>query len=156
MSNNDKDDKKVRANPVRLGAVAVDPKLVSADRLAALKKLAAEEVQKELAKDHEDALLEQFKLEARQANVPQEELQEFQVDLPGNSQHIMLDGIIYLHGRTYTVSRNVAETMADIQARGWDHENEIGGANRDHYRKPRNPRISQNSYGGGSASLMRV
>lgn len=83
MSNNDKDDKKVRANPVRLGVVAVDPKLVSADRLAALKKLAAEEVQKELAKDHEEALLEQFKLEARQANVPQEELQEFQVDLPG-------------------------------------------------------------------------
>lgn len=155
MSSNDKDDKKVRAKPSRLGAVAINPDLLNEKEVSELRQKAAARVKAELKLEHEEQLLEQFMQEERQGAVPAEDIQDFHVDLPGNSRHIMLDGVVYLHGVTYPVSRNVAETMADIQARGWDHENEIGGANRDHYRKPQSKRISQNSYG-GSASLMRV
>jgi hypothetical protein len=153
MSNEKEDKKKVSA-PRRLGAVEPDKTFVDETRIAALRKMAEQDVHEELTKEHEELLLEQFKQEARQAKLPQEELQEIQIDLPGHAPHVMLDNVIYLHGHTYTLPRNQVDSIKDIMARAWDHENDIGGANRDVYRKPRNQRISQN--GPGSASLMRV
>ena len=38
---------------------------------------------------------------------------------------VMLDGTMYYHGQTYEVPFNVANTLIDVMARTWEHENEI-------------------------------
>ena len=67
------------------------------------------------------------------------------VDLPGHSDRIVLDGTHYFHGVTYNFTRDQYNTVRDICARAWEHEHEIGGANRDVYRAPMNAIITPNA-----------
>jgi hypothetical protein len=71
--------------------------------------------------------------------------EEVFVDLPGHAVHIMLDGVEYLHGFTYNVDSLQAQTMREIIQRAWNHEEEVGGANRHWYQKPRNTRLTRHS-----------
>jgi len=59
------------------------------------------------------------------------------IDLAGHSNKIMLDGREYHQGFSYVVPAPVYQTIADIMQRTWQHEEDVGGANRDEYRKPR-------------------
>lgn len=64
------------------------------------------------------------------------------IDLPGHAPNITLDGKTYFHGGIYKFSIHQVRTVKDIMARAWEHENEIGGANRNSYRKPTNKVLS--------------
>lgn len=52
------------------------------------------------------------------------------IDLAPYAPYIMLDGVIYWHGTPYEEPVNVAATLLDIQARTWEHDNEIQGRRR--------------------------
>ncbi len=70
-----------------------------------------------------------------QHELDEETVQEYQIDLPGHSDRISLDGRIYLHGHVYEFNTHRLRSIKDIVSLAWRHEREIGGAYREH-RKP--------------------
>ena len=72
-----------------------------------------------------------------------DELIEITLDLASHSDRIVLNGVAYFHARTYKVPRHVADTMREIQARGWGHEDEKDGKDRlQHYQANRMTKMS--------------
>lgn len=67
------------------------------------------------------------------------------VDLPGHAIRILLDGEEFLHGFIYKRNQLVCQTIREIMQRAWDHENEVGGANRKFYDRPRNVKLTRHS-----------
>lgn len=53
--------------------------------------------------------------------------QDITLDLAPHQPYIMLDGKVFEHGKIYEETEAVVQTMLDIMARGWEHENEIHG-----------------------------
>jgi hypothetical protein len=50
---------------------------------------------------------------------------------------------VYHHGQTYKVPRHVADTLREIQARGWNHQLEIEGKGMaERFRRPQNQVLS--------------
>lgn len=90
----------------------------------------AEELRAQRKKQFKKEMLAQY----RSLTKPGEEIVPVCLDLPGHANDVRLDGKVFFHGVTYRVTVNVYRTLIDIQARAWEHENEIGGANRDLYR----------------------
>jgi len=121
-----------------------------------LRAQAKKEIAEDMKKAARTAALEAFKDEARRAVDPDEELFSFQIDLPGHADRITIDGISYLHGGTYEFTKKELDTIREVQSRAWRHEDEVGGANRDFYRAPRNVRVGPNDIGRPNSSLMRV
>ena len=137
-------------------AVASDAPLVSEERKEALKRLAEEEILKELAKEEEDRLLDEYKEAARQARIPEEELLPYSINLaPCGGDHIRIDGQIFMHGMTYYWPKAKRDAVAEICQRTWNHEDEIHGKSENEYRRQRDFMVSQNG-AVSTTSLMRV
>ena len=65
------------------------------------------------------------------------------LDLAPHSPYIALNGRPYYHGQTYTVARHIAETLREIQQRGWRHQDEIDGKSlTQHYQRARQSVVS--------------
>jgi hypothetical protein len=125
---------------------------LSEEEKEAIKKQARAKVAEQLREAKRKAYLkEQINYYQRKARPGQEEVQAT-IDLPGHADRIVLDGTHYFHGVTYTFNLDQYRTVADISARAWEHEHEVGGANRDVYRAPRNVIITPNSPNGAVAS----
>jgi hypothetical protein len=116
--------------------------LISDEQKKALRAKALEHVTKKRVEKAEDEYFQQAIHEAELVDKPEEQLEYILLDMAGHAPYIMLDGVQFFHGQTYEVTRSVANTMREIVARGWKHEDEIGGANRDLYRRPRNTTMS--------------
>lgn len=117
-----------------------DASLLSAEDQEAIREKAAEVVAKERHDAAEKALLEQALAEERRKHdvgPRDEDLMTVQIDLPGYSDGLVINAKKYFHGSTYTVPVSLGRDMLSMMARAWEHENEIGGANRDAYQKPR-------------------
>jgi hypothetical protein len=88
----------------------------------------------------------EFKDKARTAIRIQKGLEEeqvtFLIDLPGHSDKIRIDNQYYYHGFTYTRPYSVAQTVFNMMDQAWRHEETVGGANKDAYRKPRHTGLS--------------
>ena len=65
-----------------------------------------------------------------QALNPKERLEDFIVDLPEYTYHITINGTMYYHGVQYRLPFSQCRSMADIQARAWEHQREIDGRRR--------------------------
>lgn len=118
--------------------------LLSEEEQKAILAKARDEVQRERADAATKSFLEKaLAAERKKNNVgPQEEeMLQILVDLPGFSHALVINGHSYFHGQTYTVPVSKAKDMASMMARAWEHEEEVGGANRDQYRKPSNQTI---------------
>lgn len=61
---------------------------------------------------------------------PQEHMEDFVVDLPEYTYHMTIDGQMFYHGVQYRLPFSKARSMADIQARAWEHQREIDGRRR--------------------------
>jgi len=89
---------------------------------------------------------EKYRKEATRRMRVERELEEEQVsllvDLPGHAQKIVLDGVPFYHGHIVEVSQSKAETLLDIMDKAWRHEESVGGANGNAYRKPYEERLS--------------
>jgi len=108
--------------------------LTEAEREKLIAEVEAELRKEQIAKakvDFKDAV----KLKARIEQGLEEEQIAVQIDLPGFSKDIRINNKPYTHGEIYTVPASVAETLMDMMARAWRHEEEVGGANHDVYRK---------------------
>jgi len=71
-----------------------------------------------------------------------EEMMTISLNMYPGADRMVIDGKIYQHGATYTVNKRLYDTMQDIVARGWDHQAEIEGKDRNFYRKQSNILIS--------------
>src|SRR5690606_20538624 len=110
--------------------------------------------------DARDRVREQIKarkrLEMQRAIDPDEGLYIITLDLAPYAPSIVLDGVVYFHGSTYEVPKRQYDTMREIVARTWGHEQSIGNANSEFYRKPRNITIGPKDMGLSTVHLMRV
>ena len=68
--------------------------------------------------------------------IEDEEMVTLTLDMYPGAGDLRLDGKIYRHGQTVTVGRRVADTMLEIVARGWKHQEEIDGKTSNAYYKP--------------------
>jgi len=89
---------------------------------AVIREKARNTVKLELQKREEDALLAQYIKEEREQVDPKEQLVPIYLTLAGHSNYIMLDGVQFFHERLHWVTPAVFATLAEVQARGWAHE----------------------------------
>jgi hypothetical protein len=100
-----------------------------------------EEIEDEIHEEEVTQAKVKFKAAARTAIRVQKGLEEEQVtiliDAAGHTPYFRIDNKRYYHGYTYTVPYSLAETLMYMMDQGWRHEEAVGGANKDAYRKPR-------------------
>lgn len=132
----------------------VDTSLLSQEERDAIGKRATAAAAKELKQRQEDEFYKASLQAAREANDPDEALESFTLDLAGHSDRITLDGTVYFHGRTYEVSMRLKQTLKDIVARTWEHEDEVGGVNRDQHRPVRSVALSPRAPNGITTSRL--
>ena len=119
---------------------------LTAEDRATIKARAREEVKKRRKDAATKRALDEAIREEEQVYDPLQRYEDVTIDLAQYAPYISLDGIMYFHGLTYTVSYNVARTIDDISARTWEHQNEINGHRRrgDINRRPQQKVISPN------------
>jgi hypothetical protein len=121
----------------------IDETSIDEEVKAQLRAKARSAVAAEQKEATEEALYAQFLEEERRALDPKHEIKYLVLDMAGHSDRIMLDGVVYFHGIRYGVAKPVYEMLREIVQRGWAHEDEIGGANRAQYQKPRDTQLSR-------------
>ena len=115
--------------------------LLSEEEMAEIESEIVAEIEEEERERQRKIYREEAKLSMKRAKGLAEEQVEVIIDVAGHAQDIKLDGRPYFHGHTYIVPLSVASTLYDIMGRTWDHEESVGGANQNEYRKPRNTRM---------------
>lgn len=67
-----------------------------------------------------------------------DEMVSLTLDLAEHSANIVINGRPYWHGHPYTVPRHVADSLREMQARGWRHQDEVDGKDlAQHYQRAR-------------------
>lgn len=123
--------------------------LLPPEEQEAIRAKARETIRAEQMEAASKAFLEQALKEERakvNINARNEELVQVLIDLPGFAGSIKIDNREYFHGTTVTVPVSVARDMQSMMARSWEHEAEVGGANRDAYRQPKHTAIRPGSH----------
>lgn len=103
-----------------------------------------------------DRLKMQKRLEIQRRLDPNEEMHYFTCDLAPFADRIIIDGVVYMHGSTYELPSKQFKSMSEIAARTWEHEAEIGNANSQFYRKPRNVQLGPKEQGLSASQILRV
>lgn len=120
--------------------------LVDDKRRAAIEREARKIVEDEERKAEEDRILKSALARLRHKDNPESrnnDIVDITLDLAEHSERLVLDGVAYYHGQTYRVTRAKADTMRDIIARGWRHQDEIDGKDlRSHYQAKRQTSLS--------------
>lgn len=122
----------------------LDPALLSNEDKASLRARAKAAADAEIKQRTVDALYVQYLEEERRKHDPQEETKYIMLDMAGHADRIMIDGVVYFHGTQYGVPLSLYNVLRETIQAGWKHEDEIGGANRNAYNKPRQIRLSPN------------
>jgi hypothetical protein len=112
---------------------------------AEIKDRAMQQVATEKRARAEEKFFEAALQDARREDQPVYQIEDVFIDLPGHAVHIMIDGVEFLHGFSYEVNKPQADTIREMVQRAWNHEDEVGGANRNFYDKPRNVRLTRRS-----------
>ena len=113
-----------------------DSDLLSDADKQAIREEAAAKVSEDRRKGARQRFLETAIREERMRYNPEEEIVAILIDLPGHSKAIVINGQEYHHGASYHVPLSVHRSMAEIMYRAWQHEDVVGGVNRDQYMKP--------------------
>ena len=108
----------------------IDPKMMDAARAQARAKQARMAAEAELGIGEDDA-----QTVKGPPVLPDERQCQITLDLAPHSDRITIDNVIYMHGGNYTVGQRLYDTMREIQSRGWQHQEEIDGKDRNFYRK---------------------
>ena len=154
MGNSMSTDKKAMGKST--GNVELPAHELTLEEKKALYAEAMKEIAKEVKEKESARLLEEYKKLARRELVPEEELSPITIDLAGHSTKITVDGVDYFQGVTYNFTVGQAASIREIMYRGWRHEREIGGANTNAYRKPRNLSLSEANGQYAPSQLMRM
>lgn len=129
----------------------IDPKIMAEARERAIRKRALELAEKELDTDlgkvsEPDTAAPKVK-RGPPSSVSKEPTVTFTLDLAEHSDRITIDGKIYLHGATYTLPQSVYNGVREAIYRGWEHQREIDGKDRNAYRKQANLILGPNAQG---------
>lgn len=138
----------------RPSLVDVNPATLTEEEKGLLRTKALERVAKERKEAAMDAFLATEIDLARRAHVPNEEMKYISLDMAGHSDRIMIDGVVYFHGQTYEVPKRLYDVLKEVVGRGWEHEDEIGGANRDVYRRPRSTALQPGMAGLSASQIL--
>lgn len=133
--------------------------LLSEADLIAIREEAQAHVAADFKKEERKKVFERMVVEERMKYAPEEELISTLIDLPGHAKAIVINGREYVHGATYDVPISLHRSMAEIMYRAWQHEDVVGGVNRDTYIKPpRNMglRPGMENFQHPNSSIMRV
>lgn len=103
----------------------IDFTLLSKEDKELLRKQARDRVIADQVKAAQEAYFAQMVKEELKALDPEEEEVEFAIDLPMFAKSVMLNGVQYLHGGVYTTSRARFDSIADIVAQAWRHDDAI-------------------------------
>lgn len=145
---------KTPIKPTRTLAPGTSPAMLTDDEKAQLRAKARERVEQERRDAAMDIFLQQEIELARRAYIPSQEMKLLFLNMAGHSDRIMIDGVVYFHGQTYEVPKSLYDVLNEVVARGWDHEDEIGGANRDVYRRPRSTALLPGMEGLSTSQIM--
>lgn len=77
-----------------------------------------------------EQLLADARLAVRSKTDPSEETRTVTIDLAEYADRITIDGVIYVHGQTYTVAKRKFDVIAEVMRRTQQHEHEISGKTR--------------------------
>ena len=130
--------------------------LLTPQELAALEA----EVQKELDKELKAKLREDTKkkllAQARQDRGLIESIEQVLIDLPESGNCIRVNNREYQHGQVYNVASSVAMMLRDTMQRAWEHQAEIEGRHKDHFRKQKLTRMSMATGAVQNAPFLKV
>ena len=59
---------------------------------------------------------------------PDPEIESVVIDLAPHAKEVMINGVKYMNGYVYKVSRDLARVLRDIAYKTWQHEKQTGGA----------------------------
>ncbi len=107
-----------------------DMNLLSFEEQQKIREEVARAVELEKAEVARKAFREQALEEARRAGGIEEELVTFTLDLAEFADRLVIDGVIYFHGRTYTVPMSAFKSMAEMAFRTHGHQLELDGKSR--------------------------
>jgi hypothetical protein len=122
--------------------------LLSAEDKEAAREKAREHVLKARKEKATEAYFKAAVREEERAYELAEQLEDFTVDLPEYAPMLKINNVGFYHGCTYEIPYSQARSMADIQARAWEHEREWkDGRHRsaDALRRPQQLHISPNN-----------
>lgn len=132
-------DPPVSSHPLLTAAEVAEAKAKARAKLDKERRLAA-------MKAVEDAETERLKREEGlvTGDGAKDEMVDITLDLAPFTEKIVLNSVPYWHSFTYPVPRHVADTLRDIQAQGWKHQDEIDGKGlAQHYQANRRTHIKQ-------------
>lgn len=128
-------------DPVQKGrlprAAVADMSLLSKEEKAAIFGKAKAKVDAKRKADAEDAYLAQQMKELERGAGLDESMHEISLDLPEYADRLNIDGVVYFHGRSYTVGQGLYNVLREQMQRMWGHQDEIDGKRSDP-RKPTN------------------
>lgn len=133
-----------------LDGTGLDPALMDTARKQAQAKKARLLAEAELGIGDDEAAVAkgpQFVPDERQCTIT--------LDLAPHSDRLVIDNVIYMHGATYTVGQRLYDTIRDMQSRGWQHQEEIDGKDRNFYRRTKTPHLSPRNVGLSGPALLR-
>lgn len=107
-------------------------KLQADSRKKRLKEIAAEEEARVLAEDR-----------AASGRADLNEIVSFTVSLPEFADRMMIDGVIYMNGQTYQVTRARFNSMAETMHKMREHEHNLSGKKRSEHYRQINPLLAQ-------------
>ncbi len=125
---------------------------VTAKRADELRAKAKATVEKERLAKAEAALLKKYEDEERRSSGIVEPLEQVNLDLPAFCDRITIDGVIFFHGRNYTVPRSQAQVMREIQQNTWEHQAQVDGKPDSFYRRSRGEHLGAN----GASNILRA
>lgn len=107
--------------------------VLSAEDVALAKQMARDKLNKERHASAMKAIqaAEEARLRREEGLVTgdgaKDEMVRITLDLASHSSNVTINGFPYWHGFTYTVPRHVADTLREVQSRGWKHQDEVDG-----------------------------
>lgn len=104
--------------------IAGNDQLTDADK-AEIRKRAREQVLETRKKAATEAYLKAAIREEEREFEPDEQFEDFTVNLAEYAPYIMINGVMYFHGVTYEVPASLARSLGEIQQNTWRHEREF-------------------------------
>ena len=130
--------------------------VLTAAELAALEAEVQKEIDKELKTKAREDTKKELLAKARQDRGLVEAIEPILIDLPESGNNIRVNNREYAQGHVYNVAASVAIMLRDTMQRAWEHQAEIEGRSKDHFRKQRLTRMSMASGAVSNAPFLKV
>ena len=130
--------------------------LLTPQELAAIEAEVQKELDKELKTKERERVKKDLLTKARQDRGLVEPIEPVLIDLPESGNNIRVNNREYAQGHVYNVAASVAIMLRDTMQRAWEHQAEIEGRSKDHFRKQRLTRMSMATGAVSNAPFLKV